>query len=744
MSWRRAALVPLLLGGLLAGLSGCQEPPRQTLDLTSLFPWTDRGPLLGPSGEIGEPQASAFLSGRWERSQERPDRSLLGKGGFRFFAQGPVATHLFLEGRASAPGEVRFELNGTPLPETFGLDLEWSGIELNLEADQVRQGLNTLYVASLSPTSWRRFQVRPLHMGLDTNGADLGPYAQSGPPPTVSLPFASSLSFPLSLPAEGKLVFDGIEPWTEAGVAPLGEWTLEIVLAGDEPALEKRWTLNTRGAQRLELPASKYPGAALTLSPRLASPPLPGQVGLTLLAPRIESSQPPSLPNPFPTPTRATPSGRRPNVILFLVDTLRADHLGCYGYPRQTSPNFDALAKEGVLFENVTAESSWTKPSTATLLTGQSSLEHGVQDFADILDEERKTLPEIFAENGYQTAGFMSNPLASPIFKFDQGCQTSSYRRLANADQVIGQVTSWLKKREDGTPFFLYIHTMDPHLPYAPPADLVKDWRPKVNVVGDRELAIMSGAVADQEGPDGQGPPLPGLETMIALYDGEILASDRAFGRLVRELKKRDLYDQTIIALVSDHGEEMYERRGFGHVHSLYQELVHVPWILKLPAGQAAGLRVKSNWCHLDTAPTLLGLAGLPSPSSMTGRAFAPESAEQTAPPIFCYVHTGRGAVATHQAERPYSLEAASVRLGDNQLILAEAQLLAKLQPVELYNLSSDPTQKVNLAYQRPATTLYLRQLAREIREKAHGSGAAPQLPAAQVHDSLRGLEYLR
>jgi arylsulfatase A-like enzyme len=753
------ALVALWLG---LSLPGCQRPVGET-SLVEEFPWVVSGPLLAPAEELGHARSAAFLAGRWQQSRETPERALVGSGSLVFYADEAVPVNLILEGRAGSPCTIRVSVNGD-LPNEMQLTTQWSVLQLELPAAQVRPGRNTVGLQGGSLSEWRRFEVSPSLAGRAASPSEqLGAYVQNGPPATLNVPYANRLVFPLQLPGGPvELRIDRIEAWNDLGGAlPLTEeWELSVELRSEDPVEQKSWLLRGTGTHRLVLSPSQQPRTVnLALTAHLKTRPLPGQLGLTLFEPRLSYPESPtgtadeaedageggssSEPSVSPTSPFGPPAGKaapKPNVLIYLVDTLRADHLGCYGYTKPTSPRLDSLAAEGILFEDVTAESPWTKPSTATVLTGLPSLAHGVLDFADQLPPDKTTLAELFAAAGYDTAGFFTNPMASPLFGFERGFAKVDYERLEDCGPMTDRVVDWLQQRSNQKPFFLYIHTLDPHLPYAPPAALAASWSPDKARFDDEDYAHLVSLSSR-----GRAAEVEQLVTqMTALYDGEIAANDMALGRLLDQLKSQGVYDQTLILVISDHGEELYDRQAVGHLHSLYQELIRVPWVMKLPGGAQAGRRVSSNWRHLDMAPTVLTLAGLAVPAQMTGRSFDPGSPESPSPPSLSYVHTGRGAVPMAQASHPYLLQAEGLRLGKYQLVRAEAQLMNRLEPLALYDLESDPGQHTNLAFERPVTRAHLLRLTRTLLGRIIPSTSTPTADPTAVQDSLRGLQYLR
>ena len=300
----------------------------------------------------------------------------------------------------------------------------------------------------------------------------------------------------------------------------------------------------------------------------------------------------------------ATGTTRVENVLLYVIDTLRADHLPTYGYPRNTMPRLDELAREAVVFEHAYSPAARTRPSTASLLTGQYPSRHRAQ-LGRGLAADTETLAEALRAHGRSTWAFVANGnVFAPGFGFDQGFDVfrsvrgSAPTKAARATAVHEAVRPLLRAHAD-EPFFAYIHSVDPHAPYDPPPRFAGRFR-----AGDVARRAPS--------------------TREALYDEELAAQDAALGELVDTLKELRLLDRTLILVVGDHGEEFFEHGGWEHGSRLYQEQIRVPAILRLPkaAGGVAG-RVPSPLSLVDAAPTLLGLLGLPALSHAQGRSRA-------------------------------------------------------------------------------------------------------------------------
>lgn len=318
-------------------------------------------------------------------------------------------------------------------------------------------------------------------------------------------------------------------------------------------------------------------------------------------------------------------------VVVIGIDTLRADHLSTYGYERPTSPTLDRLVREGaIVFENAYSASTWTLPSMTSIFTSLWTTQHGVNTRHDRLDPTIPTVAGAFAAQGWLSAAFITHIYVSSLFGLDSGFQ--EFRELSidwnygegnqlHADEVNEYVEPWLSQHTQQR-FLLYVHYFDPHWNYDPP--------PPFNT-----------RFID---PAYQGPPLDGAAYLLrnrkldqplsgenlrhveGLYDGEIAFTDQQLGELFDTMQQLGLWDRTLVAVVADHGEGFMEHGETGHPDDLYQEITHVPLILKLPGHRPAGWRqrIPERVRALDLGPTVLQLAGLEVPDTFAGASLVP------------------------------------------------------------------------------------------------------------------------
>lgn len=328
-------------------------------------------------------------------------------------------------------------------------------------------------------------------------------------------------------------------------------------------------------------------------------------------------------------PARPRPHVR--NVIVYLTDTLRADKLRPYRpETRVRTPRLDAWAHGAAVLERGHGQENWTKPSVATLLSGLYPWEHHATSEEAVVPDDVQLVSERLRHEGFHTGAFVANGFCSDRFGFRQGWGFfRNYVRegLRNqAEFVAHDVLDWLDHRPADQPFFLYVHTVDPHVPYMPPSAELALYDPLpyegvVNFNQDRELLehVKAGQLTLNE---------RDREHLRALYDGEISYHDTHFGGIVDGLESRGLADDTMVVFTADHGEEFWDHGSVGHGHSVFEELIHVPLLVRIPGvtdGAHADERVDDVVGLVDVLPTMYEAMGRPVPSDLSGQSFLPE-----------------------------------------------------------------------------------------------------------------------
>ncbi|MEM7310994.1 MAG: sulfatase [Planctomycetota bacterium] len=305
-----------------------------------------------------------------------------------------------------------------------------------------------------------------------------------------------------------------------------------------------------------------------------------------------------------------------PSVLVFLVDTLRADAISAYRNPRKTTPNLDALAAEGLVFERAIAPAPWTLPSVASLFTGLGPYAHGaINPNRTRLVEEHDTLAEKLLRSGTSTGAFVRNPLITRIRNFDQGFEV--FRELSGGQpaDTYAAFLEWMRERK-GDQCFGYLHVMAPHAPYAPPAGprerfTSADYTGPYPDASQEVLWKVREALQAREdrARDGEVVSDDDVRHFHDLYEAEVAAWDERFGALLDTLRAEGLLDDTVIVVTSDHGEEFFEHGLLSHGQTVHEELVHVPLLLHGPGVPASRVAAAVPWIELNR--TLLELAGL-------------------------------------------------------------------------------------------------------------------------------------
>lgn len=435
-----------------------------------------------------------------------------------------------------------------------------------------------------------------------------------------------------------------------------------------------------------------------------------------------------------------------PNVVLVVIDTLRADRLGCYGYERPLTPHLDALARRGVRFERAYSASSWTWPSTASILTALPPPAHGVTSHrGGRLPAEVVTVAEVLRDDGYATGAFSTNPLIAPEWGFDQGFDEFHAYEVCPTREVRADVEAWLAARGD-EPFFLYLQIVDPH-EYLPAAEHRARWvREAPDDVSPALWIALERAKHDVIERDRDR-----VEAHVAfysdLYDATVAEADEFVGQLVETLRDIGALDRTVVAVTSDHGEEFLEHGQVLHAKQLHEESVRVPLILAGPgvpsessvagaagaAGAAggesaipAGVVVDGRIENRHLATTLLALAGVDDERALGGRDLldARDLREAARRPVFSSTELGRWSDADGRPFRAVSTVHA-VRFRD-LLYLWAPDPPEGARGERLFDLARDPAATRDLSRTRPDDCERLRSMIEAwLRDGARRAAAA-------------------
>jgi arylsulfatase A-like enzyme len=320
---------------------------------------------------------------------------------------------------------------------------------------------------------------------------------------------------------------------------------------------------------------------------------------------------------------------RRPDIVLVSIDSLRPDHLGCYGYRNPTSPTIDRLAREGVRCETAVSTTSWTLPAHAAMLTGLFDSAHGVVDNGMRLPDAVRTLAEVLHDSGWRTAGFFGGPYLDPSYGFGRGfdryesCMSptaESSRLDVTGPRTVEAATRWLDAEMDqpeAGPIFLFLHLWDVHYDYRPPPGYAERFDP------DYAGSLDASDLPDNPAIEPRMSPRD-FAHLVALYDGEIRFTDENLGRILAGIERRGRLKDALVIVTADHGEEFFEHGGKGHQKTLFDEVVRVPMVLRWPGHLTAGRVVKDPVRIVDLMPTILALAGVAERPSMQGRDIGP------------------------------------------------------------------------------------------------------------------------
>jgi arylsulfatase A-like enzyme len=425
---------------------------------------------------------------------------------------------------------------------------------------------------------------------------------------------------------------------------------------------------------------------------------------------------------------RVTREPDGPNVVLIVVDALRADHLGVYGYERDTSPNLDQLASHGVLFRNAYSSASMSKPALSSLLTSMHPSSHNALDEWGVLADQALTLTEVLKASGYRTVLYDGgNPYLAPDFHLDQGFDLNT--RVIGARPLTDEFLRALPKLKRDK-FFAYLHYMDVHTPYA-----VHDYNTLFKDEISTKLGLVWGSEAKvalslddvsrlgREDPDARA-------SLIALYDGEIRSMDHQVQRVIDGLEEHGLLKDTLVIFTADHGEQLWDHDGFGHGNMLYEEAIRVP--LMLLGNGLASADVTTRVRLIDVFPTLMETIG----NDVAGQSVDGESLWPT--------------LSGDVADRPVFSMLGSPRRGQfYYALIHEGMKLHYFIDGEnvdrgLFDLESDPHERVNIAEAQPeAADSLVERLQPYIDESSKGIKETVELKS-DLEDELKSLGYLQ
>jgi arylsulfatase A-like enzyme len=427
--------------------------------------------------------------------------------------------------------------------------------------------------------------------------------------------------------------------------------------------------------------------------------------------------------------------GPRPNVLLIVVDTVRADRLSSYGYQRPTSTHMDRLARSGIRFANVSSTSSWTLPAHASLFTGVMPIRHGATQEHRELGSEFSTLAGLLSDAGYATVAVSGNPLVSVTTGLDRGFASFQATRQARprdsvaAHPNIVELRDFWRRRSSGQPFFAFVNFIEAHGPYDPP----EPWRSRF--LANRRKARVASSLNRGGAGAYYSAAVPGdaaaFEVLSDLYDGEVAYVDALVGELMAELERAGLADDTLVIVTSDHGENLGDHGHFRHVFSLYASTVRIPLIVRLPGGGRAGEVIGQSVSLVELFPTILAATGVDAPHDQAAGRNLLEDAGLEPEPVFAeyyYPLQALGSLPDHRdAKAGVLLEGfrrrlRSVEFNGHRLVWSSSGAS------EIYNVEGDPGELENLA-EAPEHTGRRRQLEQVLADYVVAAGDITPLP---------------
>lgn len=422
-------------------------------------------------------------------------------------------------------------------------------------------------------------------------------------------------------------------------------------------------------------------------------------------------------------------------LILISIDCLRADHVGAYGYSRPTTPNLDAFARESTLFRNAMAVSSYTLPTHASMLTGLPPSLHGATQRRRI-SLSVDLLPELLSREGYLVQGVVSAPFLAPVYGFADGFDV--YR--LSSDRAAGLVDRALELLDEGAGFrqFLFLHLFDVHAPYSPPREFID----RFEGARSEDIGKLHALIEKRRNPESEIV----IQQARSLYDAEIAYVDSELGRFFGELRNRGLYDSSLVVVTGDHGEAFFEHRNWEHGRpwrgdgpGLYQEIVHVPLIVKRP-GSSEGAEVADVVSQTDIFSTFLDAAGVTHQSPWARSLLDPRPIGEGAWALAEFLATpARGGtilqVALRRGNLKYSASYYTASIAD----------LYSSPPTEeaLYDLAADPGELRNLLPEAQATAGALRETLRTYFRAAREKRTSPEEDLTLDPELQRKLESL-
>lgn len=494
-----------------------------------------------------------------------------------------------------------------------------------------------------------------------------------------------------------------------------------VVVESDHPLLKKEFEVQPGENHSIDL--SSFEGRIVRITFQAKSRNLIGLGGfLYWIDPMIQQVQEQLKPVHAELLQSVRERQRHHNVLIFLLDATNPTHLGCYGYSKPTSPVIDSIAAEGVIFDNAIAQAVSTLPSTGSLMTGLYPEAHGVLGKRSVLPDTYKTMAEFFREAGFRTALFSANPNASPISGYHQGFEEIwSLRegRPISADEFIEPFERWIQQVRHHR-FFGYLHIREPHWPYRPPRQFMDRFHqnPAFDLRDLNPFVI---------------PPVEEQARIRAAYDANLAFADAQLGTMLGLLRSMDLFDNTIIVILADHGEAFWQHGKQGHNHQVTEDTARIPLIIRFPGEHDwQGKREPYVVGSIDLLPTFADIFSFSSKElSYNGQSLLPFMVSQKVP-------TGRYRLTQTSSQSLYGIRS------DEFKYIYHAQ--GRRSEDEFFHLVSDPNERVNAIQEYPISSAYYRtELKKTLKQLERFRSASKQNAVIdrETEEELQALGYV-
>ena len=581
--------------------------------------------------DFGTPAQNKYTVGDWNagwgtrgHDGDRTFANAGRRGRIFFHADGSSPRYVTVQLRPKGTGALTPYINGEQIQSVFFEGEGWQKVGFALPAEHLHRGDNQLMLTFGGVTNIGgedvSVQVASVRLteGTAAPAADFvapswGTYvgaAVMGGTQKNALTLATPMTarFYVEVPADAKLAFEVAQEGEAGGTARV---TIEPEGGSARGVFEHGLTGEWHGA---DVDLSPFAGKIVRVSLEATG----GNGRVAWAEPRVTVA-----------PRTAPEASAAKNVVVVLVDTLRASKLKVFEpSSRVRTPVLDELAGHSAVFEHAQSTENWTKPAVGAILTGLHPMDHGARTQGAVLSDDVTTLAEHFEGQGFATGGFIANGYISDRFGFDQGWDR--YKNFirepgasSEAEDVFREAGDWAVEHGDER-FFLYVHTIDPHVPYDPEDEFVSLYDSRSDYDGQVRPRMTGELLHDAKR---QPPRVTFTESDItrlqALHDGEITQHDRHMGTFIQRLKDAGLWEDTVFVFVADHGEEFQEHGSWGHGHSVYQELLHVPFLVHHEGHVPAG-RIDTRVSTVDLAPTVVSLAGIPPMAGIAGRSLVP------------------------------------------------------------------------------------------------------------------------